>query len=211
MKNLLRLLVITLAVVLPHALPLPFNLYSVVIIALVYVQLKFEGSSFANVGFSWKRFEWKVIPIGVAAAVLLVSFSQLLLFPLLDTFISFPETEVEMYNKLDGNVGFYAIMLTMGWLIGGVYEEIVFHGYIYVQLKKVLPGKSNALISFALTSVLFGAYHLQLGYADTLNAFLVGMGYHLLALRFKGNLWYSIIGHGTYNTIVITLLYLGLL
>jgi membrane protease YdiL (CAAX protease family) len=99
-------------------------------------------------------------------------------------------------------------MLVMGWVIGGLYEEIVFHGFIFYQLKKVIPGDYRTQISFIITSVMFGLYHLQLGPADALNAFLVGVGYHLLALHFRGNLWYSIICHGTYNSIVITLLYL---
>lgn len=176
---------------------------------MVWLYLKYDSTSFPEIGFSLSKFKGQAILYGIIAAILILSFLQLVFFPIIESFISFPETEVEMYDKLVGNTSFYIIMLAMGWLIGGLYEEIIFHGFIFFQLKKLIPGKYNTQISFTITSVMFGLYHLQLGPADALNAFLVGMGYHLLALWFRGNLWYSIICHGSYNSIVITLLYLG--
>lgn len=197
------------AVLLPHFVPLPFNSYSLIIIIVVWLYLKYDRTSFSEIGFSLSKFKAQAILYGIVTAILILTFLQLVFFPVIETIISFPETDVEMYNKLPGNTSFYIIMLAMGWIIGGLYEEIVFHGFIFFQLKKVITGKYRAQISFIITSVIFGLYHLQLGPADALNAFLVGVGYHLLALQFRGNLWYSIICHGTYNSIVITLLYLG--
>ena len=208
MKNLTRILVILIAVLLPHFLPLPFNTYSIIIILIVWLYLKYDRSSFSEIGFSLSKFKGQALLYGMVTAILIVTFLQLVFFPVIESIIAFPETDVAMYDKLSGNTGFYLIMLAMGWIIGGLYEEIVFHGFIFFQLKKVIPGNYSTAISFIITSIIFGLYHLQLGPADAFNAFLAGAGYHLLALRFKGNLWYSIICHGTYNTIVITLLYL---
>ena len=196
------------AVLLPHFVPLPFNSYSLIIIIVVWLYLKYDRTSFSEIGFSLSKFKAQAILYGIVTAILILTFLQLVFFPVIETIISFPETDVEMYNKLPENTSFYIIMLAMGWIIGGLYEEIVFHGFIFFQLKKVITGKYRAQISFIITSVIFGLYHLQLGPADALNAFLVGVGYHLLALQFRGNLRYSIICHGTYNSIVITLLYL---
>ena len=201
-------MVILTAVLFPHFLPLPFNSYSLIIIVIVWLYLKYDRTSFSEIGFSLYKFKSQAILYGVATSILILAFLQLVFFPVIETIVSFPETDIEMYDKLSGNTSFYIIMLAMGWVIGGLYEEIVFHGFIFYQLKKVIPGNYSTQISFIITSVIFGLYHLQLGPADAINAFLVGIGYHLLALQFKGNLWYSIICHGTYNSIVITLLYL---
>lgn len=209
MKNILRLVIILIVVLLPHFLPLPFNSYSLIIIIIIWGFLKYDRATFSDLGFSLSKFKTQALLYGVLAAVIIVAFSQLIFFPVIELFITFPETEVEMYDKLNGNTGFYIIMLIMGWLIGALYEEIVFHGFIFYQFKKVIQGRHKVQISFITTSIIFGLYHLQLGPADALNAFIVGAAYHLLALQFKGNLWYSIICHGSYNTIVITLLYLG--
>jgi membrane protease YdiL (CAAX protease family) len=208
LNNLIRIFVILIAVLLPHFLPLPVNLYCIIIFFIVWLYLKYDKTSFSEIGFSFSNFKGQAVLYGIVSAILIVAFLQLVFFPIIESFISFPETDVEMYDKLSGNTGFYIIMLVMGWLIGGLYEEIIFHGFIFFQLKKVIPGKHTTQISFLITSIIFGLYHLQLGPADALNAFLAGAAYHLLALRFKGNLWYSIICHGTYNSIVITLLYL---
>ena len=197
------------AVLLPHFLPLPLNTYSLIILAMVAIFLKIDKASLADLGFSFRRLNLHALGIGVLSGILLVAFLQLAFWPLMDQLIDFPEVEVELYQKLVGNTGFYIMMLIMAWLIGGVYEEIVFHGFIFFQFKKLFKFKHNVVISFLLTGILFGLYHLQLGPADTLNAFVAGLFYHFMALRFKGNLWYAVICHGTYNTIIITMLYLG--
>ena len=99
----------------------------------------------------------------------------------------------------------------MGWLIGGLYEEIVFHGFIFTRLEKMIKGKYTTSLSFLITASIFGAYHIQLGVDGLINAFVVGTVYLALFLFFKRNLWYSIICHGVYNSIVMTLIYYGYL
>ena len=204
-------MVILVAVILPHLLPLPFFSFALVIMVMVWLFLKYDQSSFADIGFSFSKFKIRALLYGVPLAIAIVVFTQFVTFPLIDLIFSFPETEVEMYDKVEGDLSFYLLMVVMGWLIGGVNEEIIFRGFIFLQLKKVVAGKYKTQISFLLTSILFGLYHLQLGPADTINAFLAGMAYHLIFMKFKENLWYSIMCHGIYNTIVITLLYLGYL
>ena len=211
LKNLLRILAILIAVLLPHVPLLPFFSYSLVVIAVVWLFLKYDRTSFADIGFSTSKFKKQALLYGVLAAFVIVGFTQLISFPIIEWIFEFPETQVDLYDKLKGNTGFYLSMLVMAWLIGGLYEEIIFRGFIFFQLKRIIGGKYSNQISFMFTSIVFGLYHLQLGPVDTLNAFLVGIAYHLLFLRFKGNLWYSIVCHGTYNSIVITLLYLDLL
>lgn len=209
MKHLLRIVVVLLVVLLPHTYLFPFNTYSLLILLIVWLFLRYDSSRFSDIGFSTSGFSLRLLGVGMIVGGLVVVFSQLVFYPLLDLLVTFPEVEVDMYNEVRGNTIYYIIMLSMGWLIGGFYEEIVFHGFIFNQIKKLLGGKYTVPISFLITNVMFGLYHLQLGYADTLNAFMAGCIYHLLALQFRGNLWASIICHGTYNSIVITMLYLG--
>jgi membrane protease YdiL (CAAX protease family) len=97
----------------------------------------------------------------------------------------------------------------MGWVVGGLYEEIVFHGFIFTYLEKLLPRRISLIVSFLITNIIFGLYHFQLGYEGIINAFLAGMGYHIIVLVNKRNLWYGIICHAIFDTIALTLLYLG--
>jgi membrane protease YdiL (CAAX protease family) len=136
---------------------------------------------------------------------------QLIFFPILENFIVFEGTEIGLHAFIKGNKWQYFFIIIMGWLVGGFYEEIVFHGFIFSRLEKMIKGKYATEIAFIGTAIIFGAYHYQLGAAGLINALIVGAVYLGLFLFFKRNLWYSIFCHGVYNTIVITLIYHGFL
>ena len=132
---------------------------------------------------------------------------QLIFFPVLENLVTFEDKEVALYDFLKENRWQFLFLVIMGWLIGGVYEEIVFHGFIFTRLEKMIPGIHNTKFSFILTAGIFGVYHFQLGTLGLINALLVGSVYLGLFLFFKRNLWYSIFCHGVYNSIVMTLMY----
>lgn len=211
-KTLISLLIISIAIILPHSgiIPFPF-VFSIPILLIIWLYLRYVGENFSDLGLSIKSFQVKSALIGVLVAIVFVAFSQLLLFPIMEHLVEFEEVEVELYSKLKGNTSFYLFILLMNWIIGALYEEIVFHGFVFTRIEKMIPGKFATLIGFLLTSILFGLYHLQLGGADAINAFLIGAGYLGLILYHKRDMWVGIFCHGTYNSIVITMLYLGYL
>ncbi|MEQ6125350.1 CPBP family intramembrane glutamic endopeptidase [Pseudotenacibaculum sp. MALMAid0570] len=210
-ETIINIIAIVLIVVLPHTGIFPNFIYSIPILLFVWFALKSSNQTFYDIGFSFKRFKPKSILIGSIIAILTLSFMQLIFFPILEHFVTFKETDVDLYNFLKENRGQYFFILIMGFLIGGIYEEIVFHGFIFSSLEKIFKGKYATKISFFLTAVLFGIYHIQLGIDGLINALLVGTVYLTLFLYFKRNLWYSIFCHGIYNTIVITMIYHGYL
>ena len=163
--------------------------------------------SFADIGFSIKRFKKESLFIGIVSAGAILAFMQLVFFPILEYFVVFEETDFELYDFLKENKFQFYLIIIMGWLIGGFYEEIVFHGFIFTRLEKMIKGKYAYHISFAITAAIFGAYHFPMGPLGLINALIVGTVYLFLFLYFKRNLWYSIITHGIYNTLVITLIY----
>ena len=97
----------------------------------------------------------------------------------------------------------------MGWLVGGLYEEIVFHGFIFTYVEKSVPGKAKVPISFLFTNVVFALYHFQLGTEGVINALIAGSCYHALILVHNRNLWYGIFCHAIFDTIALTAIYLG--
>jgi membrane protease YdiL (CAAX protease family) len=209
-KILISILTIIIVAVLPHLglIPIPFA-YSIPILIIIWIYLKYNNENFVSIGFSWKLLNLKSIIIGCLFAVLIFLFIQFIFFPIVENFIDFDDVEVELYDKITESKEFFIFILLMGWIIGGLYEEIVFHGFIFHQLEKIINGKYAVIISFLVTGLIFGLYHIQLGTAGALNAFLAGIGYHSLFLIFKRNLWYSIFCHAFFDTIAITLLYIG--
>jgi membrane protease YdiL (CAAX protease family) len=97
-----------------------------------------------------------------------------------------------------------------GFFVGGFYEELVFHGFVFTRIEKIVKGKLVVPTSFILTNLIFGLYHFQLGTAGMLNAFLAGSAYQYLMMKFHRNLWYSIFFHAFFDAIGLTYIYLGI-
>jgi membrane protease YdiL (CAAX protease family) len=201
---------IIIVLLVPHSgiIPLPFG-YSIPILIFVWFFLKQYKQSFASIGFSFKRFEIKPVLIGTVAGILIFSFLTWVFFPLLQKIVELPPVDLGDFAKIKGNKGFYIFLLAMGWLVGGFYEEIIFHGFIFTRLEKMIPGKYAVLLSFLLTNVIFALYHLQLGTAGVINAFLTGSTFHLLMLYYKRNMWYAVFCHAVFDTIALTFIYAG--
>lgn len=213
LKNiLLSILAICVVTTVPHLglIPLPFG-YCIPMLLVVWLHLKYNKENFSTIGFSIKAFHIKSFVVGAIAAILIFSFLYFVFFPLLEIIVKLEDVDVDLYKQIRGNTGFYIFILIMGWVVGGLYEEIIFHGFIFTRIEKMLTVKYATVISFILTSILFGLYHLQLGTGGAINAFLAGAGYHALTLFYKRNLWYGIFCHAVFDTIAITLIYLGLL
>lgn len=204
----LSLFTIAVIAVFPHFEITPFFSYTVPILLLVILILKRSGEKISDFGLRFKGLNAKAVLIGITSAILILAFMQLVFFPTLDRFVSFEEETIGLYEFIKANPFQLTLMIIMGWLVGGVYEEIVFHGFIFTRFEKMIPGKYNSLLSFLVTASIFGVYHYQLGLAGLINAFIVGMVYLGLYVKFNRNLWYPIIAHGTYNSIVMVLIYM---
>jgi len=211
LQILVNLLTIAAIVVLPHLGLIPSFGYSIPILLLVWLVLKHNGETFSDIGLRFKSFRSRAALIGSIAAVATLSTMQLLVFPVLEHFIAFESADLGLHDSIKAGKAQLLLFVVLGWLIGGFYEEIVFHGFIFTRLEQMIPGKYATLLGFVVSCLLFGAYHLQMGSGGAFNALVVGGVYQGLFLYFKRNLWASIICHGVYNTIVMTLIYLGYL
>jgi membrane protease YdiL (CAAX protease family) len=103
----------------------------------------------------------------------------------------------------------YIIILVIALLVGGFYEEIIFHGFIFTRFEKIFKGKWATVTAFIVTTIIFGLYHYQQGVKGILLTGIAGAAYHALILKFKRNLWYGIFIHAFFDFIGLTLIYLG--
>jgi membrane protease YdiL (CAAX protease family) len=207
---LLTILAIGVVTIIPHIgmIPLPFG-YVIPMLLFIWIYLKFNKENFASIGFSFKNVSLRSFAIGAITGLLLFLFLVFIFFPLLNYAIKLPESRIDFYEQLKGNTAFYLFLMLMGWLVGGLYEEIVFHGFVFTYLEKLVPGKAKVFISFLITNVVFALYHFQLGYEGTINSLLAGCCYHAIILVHKRNLWYGIFCHAIFDTVALTALYLG--
>ena len=204
------LLAIAFVFLFPHFgfIPIPF-LYIVPVFLVVWLFLKRTKENFASIGFSFKRFEVRSIWTGAIAAVLLFVFLNYAFFPLLSKIIILYPANLDDFKNIRHNLPSYIFILIAGFIVGGFYEELVFHGFIFTRIEKILSGKNAMIISFLITNVIFGLYHFQLGTTGMLNAFIAGCAYNALMIKFNRNLWYSFFFHAFFDAIGLTYIYLG--
>ncbi|MES1224583.1 MAG: CPBP family glutamic-type intramembrane protease, partial [Bacteroidota bacterium] len=183
-------------------IPIPFG-YAILITIGIWLFLKRTNERFSDLGFSFKRFEWKSIFVGAATAALAFAFLQYLFFPLLEKIIHLPKANLEDFKQVRHHLGKYLFFVLMGFLAGGFYEELAFHAFIFSRLEKIVPAKNKVLFSFILTSVIFGLYHFQLGTGGVINAFIAGGVYHALIIKYNRNLWYGFFAHGFFDAIAL--------
>ena len=194
----------------PHFsfIPIPF-LYIIPVLLVVWVFLKRTKENFASLGFSFKRFEVKAIWIGAIAAIFLFAFLNYIVFPLLSKIVVLRPANLKDFANIRHNLPMYIFILIAGFIVGGFYEELIFHGFIFTSIQKIISGKYALMISFIITNVIFGLYHFQLGTSGMLNAFVAGCAYLALMIKFNRNLWYSIFFHTFFDVIGLTYIYLG--
>ena len=184
--------------------------YPLIVSAVVFLYLKFvTKENLSDLLFSFKRFEIAPVLIGLAGAVILSAFLRFAWDPLINIILPREKVNLSDFAHIKGNLPNYIFILLLAFIVGGFYEEIIFHGFIFTRLEKIFPGNHSTAIAFALTTIIFGAYHYQLGIKGVLVATIAGAVYHLLILKFNRNLWYGTFIHAFFDFIGLTLIYLG--
>jgi uncharacterized protein len=209
-KNIIALFIIAAITIFPHYsfLPLPF-LYTIPIIGLIWIALISNAENFTAVYFSFKKITLHSFFIGALAGIFLFFFTTYIFFPLISKFVSLHIHDLGDFATIKNNTPKYIFMIIMGWIVGGLYEELVFRGYIFSTIEKIFASPKATLISFMVTNIIFALYHVQLGIIGVLNALIAGLVYHSLMLYFKRNMWYAIFCHAIFDTIALTYIYAG--
>jgi len=194
-------------VVFPHAVPLPFYSYALICFLAIFLVLRREGKTFSDLGLNKKNLTVGAAFLGILSALAWVAFMQIVYIPSIKHFFEVPDyTE---YNFIRSSMPRLVMTIAAAWVIGGFYEEIVFRGYIQNLLEKKLFKEMGNLLPIAVTSVLFGLYHLQQDVFAVIAACLGGLYWSILYKNLNNNLWISIISHAVFDMITLILIYSG--
>ncbi len=190
----------------PHYVPLPFYSYAVVCILVILIYLKNRRKTLSNLGLKKNGLHPDCIIIGIISALLWIAFNKWVYHPFITHFFDVPEyTEYDFIRQKLSNL---IITIIAAWIVGGLYEEIVFRGFIQTTVEQWFQRSGYAFwTAGVITSILFGMYHWQQGIFGMVPAFLGGLLWTFLLQRYKGNLWYPILSHAFYDTIALVLIY----
>jgi membrane protease YdiL (CAAX protease family) len=209
-QNSLSLLIIAFGIMFMHAGGFPMFISPAIVLAVVWLFLKFiSKEKFSALLFSFRRFELKAVWIGALAAIVLAAFFQFLWHPFMDKILPGEKIDLSAFDSVRGNIYNYIFILLVALLVGGFFEEVFFHGFIFTRFEKIFRGKYSVIISFVLSNIIFGLYHYHMGIKEIFLATIAGFAYHYLILKFNRNLWYGIFFHTFFDFIGLTQIYLG--
>ena len=207
-KNIINILAIIFVVAFPHFVPLPFYSYSIVCLGAVILILRKDNKTLRDLGLKQKGISIKTFLVGTVSALVWIVFMRWGYLPILKYFFTVPDyTE---YNFIQNHLSNFIITTIAAWIVGGFYEEIIFRGFIQKIIEKWFDNKHSFLYAGLITSVIFGLYHWQQGYLGVISATFSGLFWTYLFMRFDRNLLYTIFSHAIFDTITLTLIYLGL-
>jgi len=192
-------------------LPLPFLklnvLYLVFALVITFLSKYLRKEKWSDYGFC---------PIGRNELLLAIGIG--IIFGFADNFITEPlitkltgfEPDLSAYEGVKGNIGGLIGMLALGWIVGGLFEEFFFRGFLFHRFATLIHNEGlHKWVSIAFTSLVFGFAHYYQGVGGIIGTFIFAVIMGLLYFYFHRNVWYLIVVHGFYDTVGIVRLYLG--
>ncbi|MCO5247806.1 MAG: CPBP family intramembrane metalloprotease [Chitinophagales bacterium] len=80
----------------------------------------------------------------------------------------------------------YLVWIVIGFVLGGLLEEILFRGFLMTRISKFLKGNQTTDINaLFLTSILFGLCHLYQGWSGVISTGIIGFLFGIIFLVYK--------------------------
>jgi len=208
-QTIISLFLIAFAFFFPHYGGFPFFSYVAIVLILVWLFLKYATrEQFKDIFFSFKDFRSRSIWLSALAAVILFAVLQYAVMPLLQKFFPNQKINLHDFDFIRVHLLNYILILIAALVVGGFYEELIFHGFIFTRFEKIFT-KNKTMIAFILTALIFAAYHFQQGPLGMINAGIAGCAYHVFILKNGRNLWYGLFFHAFYDFIGLSFIYAG--
>jgi membrane protease YdiL (CAAX protease family) len=191
----------------PHFGLLPIFAYPVLLLLVCWLWLRLQKKDFSTIGLSRKRLSAGASALAVAIAIAYFLLYYFVAGPFLTDYLHIAKSNVSDYYFVRKSLSRYITILVIACVLAVPFEEIIFRGFIFYKFQQ-WTGK-NFWLAGLISSLLFGAYHLQQGVGGVIHAFIFGMFTIVLLKYFKGNLGPLIFFHAAYDTIAITAIRLG--
>ncbi len=175
-----------------------------------WLSLWLRKSSWREIGLRRPNSWSSTIIVGVTAGIANALIAVGLIAPLVDR-LGGGKEDLSQYASLPGNILVLMVWILIGWIVGGVIEEMVYRGYLLNRIASLF-GQTRAgwAIGLLASASFFALGHIQLGISGVVQTFCEACFWAVLYLFGRRNLWLPIIGHGLTNTIAFVLIYLGL-
>ncbi len=177
-------------------------------VGFVLLMLWLRQSSVRDLGLARPSSWLKSALRGLAAVIIILTIQALLVQPVLRHFFPEPPNFSRFHNL---NLSQLLAWISAGWIMGGFAEEII-RAYLIYRIVEVI-GRTRAGWIWAVvgSSLFYALNHEYQGLAGAIGVVISCIGFGLLYLIGRRNLWSNIICHGLNDTFAFVAVFLGTL
>ena len=183
------------------------QLGTVLIYIVVLVTLwarKWDWKYFSLTKPDWKKTILKGLLFTIGIFILI----DFIIQPLIE--LNFGRIDLSEVSYIEGNLMTYIGFVLLGWILGGFCEEIIYRGYVLKRLAIIFGDTTKSwVITAVMAAIVFGFAHNYQGPSGIILTAIAAFLFGLIFIFNKNNLMVLFFIHGFYNTIAITLIYLG--
>jgi membrane protease YdiL (CAAX protease family) len=181
----------------------PWHLSIIGVLVLLLTWLQDRSLKALN----FKTVTGKTILTAIVLWIILELSMDFVVQPIVTKLVDEP-ADYSVFAGLEGKTKTYWKMLAYMWLSAAIAEELLFRGFVFAQLKRIIGDRKWIII--LISAVLFSVPHLYQGTAGLITTFLFGLAFGIIYARFQ-NLYLNILVHGLVDSFFLTMAYLGYL
>jgi len=167
-----------------------------------WAMLRKRGGRWATLGLARPPNWTLAIAGGVALYLVNMALSEWAVPAIADIFKPRPQASFLAYMR--GNLGGFALWVTIGWIVGGFIEECLFRGFLLTRVSQLFANPAAGIaIAIVAQAVLFGSLHLYGGAFAFIHATVFAIANGIFYVLLGRNLWPLIVVHGVWNTVGI--------
>jgi hypothetical protein len=176
---------------------------TLIVALLVLAWARLTHKPWSDLGFVRPRSWPATILGGLALGILLKLGMKAVVMPLLGAPAINPA-----YHFLAGNAGALPAMILTSIVIAGFGEELVYRGFLFERLGKLLGHGTGARVAAVLfTSALFAAMHLSdQGLAGAEQAVITGFVFGTI-FAITGSIWLPMVMHAAFDLTAVAIIY----
>ena len=182
----------------------------------------FLGITFVLLLLWAKKWDWNIIGLinpsswkkvwlqAIYSSLIILLVVDIIVMPIIELLLD-KEVDLSALDGLRGNFLSYIIFIVFMWIVAAFGEEFVYRGLLVKHLSYLLGNNNSATwVAVLFSSILFGMAHRYQGIVGMINTGIVGLIFGIIFIKSKNKLWLTILTHGVYDVIGITLIYLDI-
>lgn len=171
-------------------------------IILVTILIRRRGICWADLGLCRPKNIWATL---LQAVITFIGTGLVLYlaYQFVGLFFEKTETTVSRFGDMEGNLQLYFWWVTLGWIVGGFFEEMLFRGFLLSRIEAMIEQRRvSTTVAIFSQAAIFGFIHFYYqGAFGALTIFAAASFIGLCYVLFGRNLWPLILSHGLLNTL----------